>query len=567
MAKLSRRDFLKELAEERSSLTRDIEASAIGLDPKGTAERRQRVLNGDFQFFAYTYFPHHIFGDPSEFQAAFCARFPQLLMSQGGRKEWWIAPRGECKSSLLTKIGPCFIACIQLLQQETIRKEVGWIGEAPPNLDYVILLGAETSLPTKLIEVIKTELTCNAALAMDFPEVCGRSKVWKVGEIITKTGVKMEPRGAEQAIRGTFHGASRPKVLLGDDLITDQEAKSPTERENRWSWYCKSVEYLGPPDGSVKALNVGTVLNKDDPLSRARREPGHLVHHYKALIRLPDRMDLWEECEAIMRNDDKPAEVEAAETGEVLPETSLPSYLFYKAHQVEMDAGAVTSWPRVRSLFTLMRRRLNRKSFDTEMQGEPKSDEDKIFTDWKFFTSRLRHWVMLGACDPSMGKNEKADPSSLIAGGWDTLHSKLHVIDCEVKRRVPSKLEADLIAWQKEYKFSRIAFENNNAYEAQRISIRAAALRENVALPLIGITTNVDMQVLIEGLEPYICDALDPRILFDPGLAHLFEEMGDFPENMRPRHHYDGLSSLYLLWTLAVSGQKRRYRPMNIKGL
>ena len=54
--------------------------------------------------------------------------------------------------------------------------------------------------------------------------------------------------------------ASRPKLLLGDDLITDAEAKSPTERENRWTWLTKAIDYLGPPDGSVKYCGVGTIL-------------------------------------------------------------------------------------------------------------------------------------------------------------------------------------------------------------------------------------------------------------------------------------------------------------------
>ncbi|MBN0038340.1 hypothetical protein JTL77_36460, partial [Pseudomonas aeruginosa] len=103
---------------------------------------------------------------------------------------------------------------------------------------------------------------------------------------------------------GTFHGASRPKLLLGDDLITDKEAKSPTERNNRWDWLEKAIDYLGPPDGSVKYLGVGTVLNKDDPISRAKRTVGHLVHHFRAIETFPAHMDLWAHCEEVMLNDD-----------------------------------------------------------------------------------------------------------------------------------------------------------------------------------------------------------------------------------------------------------------------
>ena len=281
------------------------------------------------------------------------------------------------------EVGPVWCAVRALLQKESIRKEIGWEQDTPLPyfIDYITMLGAETKLPTKLLEVVKVELCFNAALALDFPEACGSTKNWKIGEFTTKSGVKMEAFGAEQAIRGTFHGASRPKLLLGDDLITDKEAKSPTERDNRWDWLEKAVDFLGPPEGTVKFVGVGTILNKDDPISRAKKAIGHLVHHFRAIEKLPDHMDLWERCQEIMLNDDKPAEEEAAKSGEVLEEHELPSYLFYLEHKAEMDAGAEISWPTVRSLFWLMRQRAkNARAFGTEMQGEPRSDEDKVFS-------------------------------------------------------------------------------------------------------------------------------------------------------------------------------------------
>jgi hypothetical protein len=176
------KEFTRELAELAAALRRDIEAHATGLDasPAARLTRRKRVLlDGDYQFFAYTYFPHHIRGEPSLFQAHFCTRFAQLLRQAGGAREWWIAPRGEAKSSLSTKIGPVWLAIQALLQREDVRREIGWTGDTLPFLDYAILLGAETSLPTKLVEVVKTELVANAALALDFPEACGKGPVWK----------------------------------------------------------------------------------------------------------------------------------------------------------------------------------------------------------------------------------------------------------------------------------------------------------------------------------------------------------------------------------------------------
>lgn len=551
---VTEKTFLDELDALRAELRAELEARQIGLDPSPAARaaRRRRVLkDGDFEFFCYTYFPHHIRPPASQFHRHFFTRFPQILDKPTGAKEWWVAPRGEAKSSLATKVGPCWVAVRALLQKPAVRAEVGWVGAPPYFIDYITMLGAETKLPTKLLEVVKVELVANAALALDFPEACGATKNWKIGDFTTRAGVKVESFGAEQAIRGTFHGASRPKLLLGDDLITDKEAKSPTECTNRWDWLEKAIDYLGPPEGNVKFVGVGTVLNKNDPISRAKAAIGHLVHHFRALIKLPKRMDLWEECQAAMLNLDKPAEEAASAKGAVLEEAELPSHKFYQAHKAAMDAGAEVSWPGVRSLYWLMRQRAkNARAFATEMQGDPRSDEDKVFAPVRFFVSRLAHWIMLGACDPSMGKGESSHPSALVAGAWDRERGRLHVVDARIKRRVPSKLEADLIAFQREFRCQVIGFENNNAYEHSRQTFITAALAQCVALPLVGLTETVDREVRIDSLEPFITDAFDPRILFDPSLTLLLAELDSWPEK-QPGHDYDGLCALYILWKVA----------------
>jgi len=200
----------------------------------------------------------------------------------------------------------------------------------------------------------------------------------------------------------------------------------------------------------------------------------------------------------------------------------------------------------------MRQRAKNARAFATEMQGDPRSDEDKVFTPVRFFISRSNSWIMFGACDPSMGKGEKSDPSALIAGGWDRDRKKLHVIEASIKRRVPSKLEADLIDFQREYKCRAIGFENNNAYEHMRQTFISAGLAKSVPLPLVAVTATVDMEVRIESLEPYITDAFDPRILFSPALTLLLAELDSWPEK-QSSHHYDGLSALHILWMMATT--------------
>lgn len=559
---INEKQFQNEIQSLSQSLRQEIEAFQLGLDPSSEAikERRSRVLNGDFRFFAYTYFPHHIRGESSLFQKQFCDLFPRITSTTRGSKNFWVAPRGECKSSLLTKIGPVYIHVRALLQEATIRKEIKWQGDAPHFNDYIILLGAETRMPTKLMEVSKMELEINPGLALDFPEVVGRTNTWKVGEYVSNTGVKVEPFGAEQAIRGTFFGASRPKILLGDDLITDKEAKSPTERENRWNWLEKAIDYLGPPDGSVKFMGVGTVLNSDDIISRAKLTLGYRVHHFKAIESMPTDTELWDRCEELMRNGDEGEEKKLEKNSIEVTDDKLPSYKFYLKNKNKMDAGAEISWPTVRSLFWLMKQRAkNRKAFATEMQGDARNDEDRIFTDLKYWVHTMQHWVYLGGCDPSMGKNEKSDPSAIVVGGFDLNTKKLQVLVADRKRRAPSKILSDLIKYQVEHSVQGWGFENNTAFEFMRTQFMNMAVSKEVMLPLIPITVNAPPEVRIESMETYVSD-LEAMILFSSKLKSLIDELNDWPQ-AQPDHHYDLLNALYLLWHVCAT---RSYGIANI---
>ena len=243
---------------------------------------------------------------------------------------------------------------------------------------------------------------------------------------------------------------------------------------------------------------------------------------------------------------------ELANKDQVVSTESLPSYKFYLKHKKQMDKGAVMSWPSVRTLYGLMRQRAkNKKTFGTEMQGDARSDDEKVFINIQFFVSRLKHWIYFGGCDPSMGKNQKSDPSAIVVGGWDTENKKLHVVHADSKRRVPSKLLGDLIAAQAEFKCFSIGFENNNAFEHMRADFMDRAFRYyDTPLPLYGVTATVDSVIRIESLDHYINDAFNPRILFHAGLLQLLDELDTWPEK-QTHHHYDGLTALEILWQVA----------------
>jgi hypothetical protein len=558
MADLTSKEFLDELERAASLLRRDIEAKARQMDPSPAAitARRKRVLGGDFEYFVYTYFPHHMWlepgAQPSDFQQQFMQWVPKALALATGWKHWYVAPRGEAKSTLACKILPLFLAAQGLLQLESVRMETR-LPEPSLFLDYVILFGAEARMPAKTLEVVKTELLNNNNLALDFPELCKPSAHWKIGEFTTMQGVRFESRGADQAVRGAFHGASRPKVLLSDDIITDAEAKSPTERESRWRFLEASVQYLGPPDGSVKFLGVNTVLNNDDPISRAEHAPGHIVHKFKAIKTFPRDMDRWSECRELMIYADKEAEKAAAARGEALEKHKKPSFVFWLKHQKSMSAGAETSWPSVRSLYDLMAMwASNPREFNREMQGIAKGDDEQIFYRYEIWVNRLADWLPYGACDPSMGKTATADPSAIVAGFWSRELKKLHIEYESRKVRGASLLLKDIIKVQKEFGCLVWGFENNNAFDYMRSDFKSRALDESVALPLRGVTSLISQEERIAALEPFVTD-MPAQIAFHEKCTLLKGELEDWPQK-QPGHHFDLLCAASILWMIASTG-------------
>ncbi|WP_223229841.1 hypothetical protein [Pseudoalteromonas piscicida] len=146
----------------------------------------------------YTYFPHHMWLDegqePSEFQRYFMNWFPEALKLTNGWKNWFVAPRGEGKSTLGVKISPVYVAVLALLQEDDVCKELD-LPKPSLFIDYAILFGAEAKMPAKTLEVVKTELLQNNNLLLDFPEVCQTSPTWKIGEFVTAQGVRFESRG------------------------------------------------------------------------------------------------------------------------------------------------------------------------------------------------------------------------------------------------------------------------------------------------------------------------------------------------------------------------------------
>lgn len=514
---LSRKEFRDKIAEMAGDFARHIELNveAFPADPGARLARLARVGQADgFRFFMETYLPHYVRGEHSRFHQAIFDRVPDILASKTGVRDLFIAPRGSSKSTHLS-LGFA-LYCIVLRKTRYCLE--------------VCDVYAQAAL---LIEAIKAELTTNPRLQHDFPEACGQGRVWREGEIVTRANIRIEGLGALQKLRGRRHGPYRPDLMFFDDIENDEAVRSPEQRQKLENWIYRAALKVGPPDGSMHVIWVGTVLHFDAVLVRAAKKPLWRVTEFQAILTWPDRMDLWDAFEEVWQNEGE----EAARA-------------FYAARKAEMDAGAVVNWPAVQPLVWLMlERAASHDAFATEYQNKPIS-EGNPFGDLTFWVTRKPDRIFFGAIDPSLGKAGKGrDPSAILIGGFDRLTGTMDVVEASIRKRLPDLIIADTIALQREYRCLLWFVESVQFQEFLRTTLMAEAAKQGVGISAVPVVPVGDKNLRIERLQPPVKAGL---IRFAPSQSTLIDQLQQWPNG----DHDDGPDCLDMLWqqTLVYAG-------------
>ncbi|OQX12824.1 MAG: hypothetical protein BWK73_14005 [Thiothrix lacustris] len=516
MAKENGAAFEKKLAALAEGFRRNIEANVDGFapDPIAQQERRDRC-EVSLQAFAATYFPHYTKYAPSVLHTWLFDKLPKLVNHPKGRHLALAAPRGEAKSTLTSLI---FVTwCV------VFRKK-----------HYVCLIMDSFDQASTMLEAVKAEFEANPRLMMDFPKATGVGRVWQQGVIITAHDVKVQAFGSGKRMRGLRHGPHRPDLVIGDDLENDENVRKPEQRDKLETWLKSAVLQLGAADGSMDVVIIGTVLHYDSLLSRLLANPLWERERFQAIMRWPDRMDLWEQFEGILMG-----------VGE---EDALA---FYADHQLAMDEGARVSWEAARPLVRLMvvRARDGHAAFDSEHQNDPVSGEDAPFANCIQYWHELPpNLVYYGACDPSLGKHGAGrDPSALLVAGFDRATGKLYVVEAHIRKRTPDRIIEDIITLQQQYRCATWAIETVQFQEFLYSELVKRSAVAGVPVPARAIKPHTDKVLRIEGLQPHVNNGL---ILLHPSLTTLVSQLKHFPK----ADHDDGPDALHMVWTLAGTG-------------
>ncbi|WP_278370891.1 MULTISPECIES: phage terminase large subunit [Thalassospira] len=522
--RLTPKQFEKSLAEYREGFVRNLEARCSGFDPDAKASKKRRAMGRkDFEFFARTYFPHYIRGkkDPktgkekpinlSNLHRYFCEHFPALIENPESVNEAIAAPRGEAKSTY---------ALIFLVYCTVYELK-----------HYMIYIMDVFDQASVVIEAFKVEMESNPRLRNDFPEATGKGPVWQDGVCVTTNNIKLHARGAGQRIRGLKHGARRPDLVVLDDIENDENVRTPKQRDKLESWIDTGVANLGEAGEKFDVLDIGTVLHYDSVLVRKLNNPMWQSIKFQSILKWPDRMDLWDEWEEILRN-----------------QSLDDARAFYAKNLAEMEQGAVVSWPEKRPLLYLMelRARIGHKAFSSEQQNEA-IDENASFQAFTYWVQFAPEWVYFGACDPSLGKKGNGrDPSAILVGGFDRRAGELSVVEASIRKRVPKVIISNVIELQKQYRCVTWGVETVQFQEFLRTQLIDEAIRQHVPLNGVPISQNTDKDLRIESLQVPIADG---RIKLHTSQRTLLSQLEQWPN----ADHDDGPDCLEMLWNLAIT--------------
>ena len=515
---MKNKELLAELKAYSDSLRQKVEAKFEGWDDSLSAisERRKKVLDpvSGYDFFVSNYFPHYVRSSSrSQLHNYLFEHLPQVLQQPSSVHLAIAAPRGEAKSTLVSQLFTLYCLVAQ-------KKR------------YALIVMDSIDQAYPMLEAIKVELEFNQRLRVDFPEIAGQGRVWQAATIVTKANQKVQVAGSGKKLRGLRHGAYRPDLVVLDDIENDEQVRSPEQRDKLHDWLKKTVLPLGAAGDKLDVVYIGTILHYDSVLNRTLSSKAWKTAKFKALIRQPDDMSLWDKWEDLYLNE-----------GEAVADA------FYSQNKSAMDKGAVVSWA-ARPILTLMkiRARDGHATFDSEYQNDPLSSDNAMFANaLTYWTELPGELVYFGALDPSLGKaGASRDPSAILVGGYHRETGKLYVIEAQVKKRLPDLIIEDVIRMQKQYQCQRWFVETVQFQEFLKDELVKRSAQRGIPVPATATKPNTDKMLRIESLQPHMANGL---ILLHSSQATLISQLRHFPK----ADHDDGPDALEMLWRNAVS--------------
>lgn len=502
----------------RAELLAEYQAGGALTGPGGL---RRRLGAIDLGYFGRAYLPHYFIRESPAFHAELDQIWREGVMKGlnpgtdaeqisrlDGCRRAIEAPRGHAKSTTFTF-------------KDSIHAAVYGYKH------YEIILSDSSEQAEGFLSDIKTEMEENGALREDFGELVGR--VWKASVILLANGTKIEALGAGKKIRGRRHKQWRPDLILCDDLENDENINTPEQRLKLRNWYNKAVSECG--DTYTDIVYIGTLLHYDSLLAYVFTRSNYKTYKYQGVIQWADNTELWDAWEKIYTDLTNPRHEEEA-------------LAFFEANRAEMLEGTRVLWEEKWSYYALMAKRVNigTAAFNSEIQNDPIDPATCTFNEewFDFWDDEGKQqpdfseprFLFIGANDPSLGKNQKSDTSSIIVLAKDLHTGYLYVLIASVERRKPDVIIDDVLATSQRLRLEyRKALHQFGVETVQFQYYFAEIMRQKSAqageyLPIVEINSVQNKDARIQSLQPFVKNGY---IKFSRKHKALLKQMSEYP--------------------------------------
>lgn len=521
--------------EFREKLLDEYKAGAELTGDKGL---RKRLAAIDLGYFGRAYLPHYFVRESPDFHEELDDIWTKGVMKglnpinsakgisrEKGCRRATAAPRGHAKSTNFT-----FKDTLHAVLYEYKH--------------YPILLSDSSDQAEGFLTDIKTELEENIIIHEDFGDLQG--KVWKNNVILTSTNIKIEAIGSGKKIRGRRHRNWRPDLIVLDDVENDENVNTPEQRKKLESWFYKAVSKAG--DTYTDIVYIGTILHYDSLLSKVLKNPEYHCVKYQGVISFAEHQNLWDAWEAIYTDLENDRRQEDARE-------------YFEANKEEMLEGTQVLWEAKLSYYDLMIIKISEgeASFNSEIQNDPIDPDSCTFNDeWFDFYDDMTidfkdpRFVIVGANDPSLGKNKKSDTSFVGSLAKDTKTGFMYILEASIEKRVPDVIIDDVIELsrrtKREYNKPLLKFGVETVqfqYYFKDVMVKKS-LESGEHIPIEEVKSIQSKNIRIESLQPFV---KNKYLKFSRKHKTLLQQMREYPMGKND----DGPDGLEMMVRIALT--------------
>lgn len=511
---------------------------------KGEREYRMLRSKYDVLFFAYEYFSDErnpdnennliprgtFFEDAPAFHKELCSKLDELE-SKPTKKICWSVPRGHAKSGYMSNIFP--------VHQITFKKR-----------HYILIVSETESMARRFVEWVGDQLKYNKKLREDFGEVLSPSKMQNEMDnqegFVTLTGIKVQSASIGKQLRGARHGAFRPDLVILDDLESSKNTNTKELREKNLHWFNSVIMPIGDIT-RTSFVYMGTLVHGQGLLPHVLQRSDFDGKIYSAIVSEPERTDLWDYIDKILRDTENPKREEEADR-------------FYYANKEEMDFGSLTLWNERFTYYDLMKIKVNvgSKAFASEYLNKPSDDDSCIFKKdyFTFYDEQnidYRKLDVYSFWDIAIGKTKRADYNAIVTIGRDRVTGVLYVLDAWAEKIPMHKALEVAVRKIKQWNPKMFGVETVQAQYDMYRQLRERCVKDGIyTTRVMAVNPKGKKEDRIEALEPLVEGGY---IRFNKGHRLLQEQLELFGS-----HDHDDLpDALASVVELAGKQRKRTY--------